>query len=134
MEKMLAAADAKKVPPEFMNQSPAMAGNGGIAYILKENNKKYMIAATYGGGCTVMGSAIPSLLESAVKRNYRLKHFADDDSGVQVEKMWFIDKGSRYSGGMISLTFPKDEFSSGDVITLSYVPENIVQKMIDNNR
>lgn len=132
VEKMLIGLGGRNISSKFSQMSPAMIGHGGIAYMVKWRGSEYLIALTKAGGCTVMGSGFEAKeVQESLERNYPLAKPINNDSGVQLERMWFIDKPSIYSGGIFSLTRSKSEFDKdkSSAITISYLPESVVNRV-----
>lgn len=131
LERMAAAAGAKPVAPEILNQDPSIARNGGKGFLFRRKNIKFIVTATPHGACSVLFHELdPVEIIKMLEKNYPLAKPIIDSSGPQNIYFYKIKNSSIHAGGYLMVNIPKNGFGADNYLSLGFISATLAK----NNR
>lgn len=122
VEKMAVAIGGKQIPAAVMNADPAIARLGGKGFFFDKNGKRYSVAATPNGACSLMAQKTSSAdMQGLLLKNYKLVSPSRDESGPQVVTAWKFLSSSGSDKGSIVLNSAKPGFGVDGALSLGYL-------------
>lgn len=126
--KMVAARGGKEMPADIANADPATARYGGKSFSITINEKKYAVAATKNGACSVLGQGFKAPeLRKVLVENYPLLPPEEDSSSAQNITLWRVKAPSRYQGGAIMLNAAKLGFGVDGAVSVGFLPAKLMK-------
>jgi len=128
IERKAAAANALLVPDDVMSRYVPVE-DGLRGYAVNDPKLRFVIAATPGGGCTLMLFDIPAPeLTREFTKSFPLSEPMVDPTQDRITSHYVVKSSSKHAGGIISIGVLKPEAGPNTNVTVSYVSKALREK------
>jgi len=106
---------------------------GGIGYSFSMNNERFMVVFNEKACGMAMRGNDADKFKKELTTNFKLKKINRESEGYQIVEMYEFTNKSIYSGGILSLVYPKNN-EKDNILMLNFIPEQFVKEILQKTR